>query len=375
MHSTGDSDQGRPSTNLYSNQLRKDAPPKHPIQSFVKLVKKNESDFKSDILLCPGDITNKIDPQGYITGWSFLEEMKSAIGADGLYATIGNHDVDSRRSNKQSLPFTVAKSIKENYPIDDPQALDDFWLNNYCVIEKENFALLIYNSSHSHLNYDDATRAIIDLGVIDKMRERCKQIGQGKIKIALCHHHPIAQGNLDGFDSDVIQNGEKFLEMLSQQGFSMLIHGHKHEAKIRKYAGIIVFGAGSFSSLDNLRETESDNVLHVITFDGLKKGIIKTYTYGVSNGWHIKPSFKFPPITGFGFIGEIDSLALEISQWQPLVDTDNQLFKDLVRAFPDVKFLLPNERDQLFEQLRNAYAIDITYDVAGLPINISKVIV
>lgn len=93
------------STNLYSDGLRSENTPKHPVHCLLQEIERNISAFKSDVLLCPGDIADKVDHQGYITGWAFLEEIGQAINAKNLFATIGNHDVDSRRLSAGKCPL------------------------------------------------------------------------------------------------------------------------------------------------------------------------------------------------------------------------------------------------------------------------------
>lgn len=362
------------STILYSDLLRRDVPPKHPVYSLLQQIEKDKLKFKSDILICPGDITDKLDHQGYITGWSFLEEIKEKSEAEKLYATIGNHDVDSRRNDKDLLPFTVAKAIKYNYPISDQNALVNFWNDQFCIIEDKKYILLIFNSSYSHISSMDAQKSCIGKDIIGKMNDKLKGLGKDKIKIALCHHHPIGQSNSSEPDLDLIENGVDFLDMLSNNNFAIIIHGHKHEVKIRYYQSIVVFCSGSFSSTQNIKETESDNVFHVIDFTDLKSGIINTWYYGSHNGWHRKAA-KFPPLTGFGFQGNIEDLAFEVSDWfKNKSNNSNDLYRNLIEAIPNFQYLMPYQKEQITDILINKYEIDITYDKEGLPKYISKII-
>ncbi len=381
MHSTSDFDENKKSarsTILYSDLLRRDTPPKHPVHALLDIISKNGIDFKSDILLCPGDITDKIDYQGYITGWSFLEEIKEAIEAPNLYATVGNHDVDSRRHDPRLKPFTVAQAIKYNYPVEESDKKADFWNDQFCIIENKNYILLIFNSSHSHLSYDDAKRAYIEDDVIKKMETKLKFYPSDKIRIALCHHHPIGQSNISTPDLDVIEKGIEFLEMLCRNNFSMIIHGHKHEIKIRYYNSLVVFGAGSFSSKENLDETESDNVFHVIEFFNNKDGLIKTWFYGSNSGWNQKANKKFPPLSGFGFNGapnELEDLANKIFNWFTSISNgSNDLYSNLIKNITEVQLLIPAEHEKLRKILDDKFKIDITYDEDGIPTYVSKII-
>lgn len=379
-HSSSDLDDKKRlirSTILYSDSLRKDSAPIHPVHSFLQVSQKNKSVFKSDVLLCPGDITDKIDPQGYITGWSFLEEMRDAISAPDLYATIGNHDVDSRRNNPSDKPFTIAQSIKYNYPLRENQKLQ-FWSEHYFIVENDKYILLVFNSSHSHISWDDSRKAYIGEEVIKKMSNDLKLFTKDKIRLALCHHHPIGQSNVNEPDSDVIDKGTDFLDMLCDEGFSMIIHGHKHEPKIRYYNSLVVFCSGSFSSRENLNETESENVFHVIEFQTKLEGLIRTWYYGSNRGWHQKANKKFPPITGFGFNGnesKLGELSNSINEWfNSKSNSSNDLFANLLAEIKDVQFLTPSEMSKVIQILKDQYKLDITYDEDGIPKRISKLI-
>lgn len=364
------------STILYSDSLRSDNPPIHPVHAILGEIDKNKELLASDILLCPGDITDKVDPQGYITGWSFLEEIKEAVSAKCLIATIGNHDVDSRRKYSAEMPFFICKSIKGNYPLSNKNLLADFWNDHFCIYESDGYIILVFNSSHTHLSAVDASKSSIKHETLKKMEEKLLAINSKKIKIALCHHHPINHSNTNYPDSDVIDKGELFLDLLVRFKFSMLIHGHKHEVKIRYYNKLLVFCAGSFSSTENIRETESENVFHKIELIGEKKGFIKTWIYGSKSGWTHKSSKKFPAVCGFGFDGEIDKLADQVANWF-FTKSNGELdtYQKLVAAIPDVELLLPDEFYDLEEILTNKFHIEVSSTKNGIRNKISKVLV
>ena len=377
-HSSSDKQNGisQSSTILYSDALRTDTTPRHPVHSLLQEVEKNKEIFRSDLLLCPGDITDKIDHQGYITGWSFLEEIKQSLEACELYATLGNHDVDSRRINSSELPFFVARSIKYSYPINDKNLQEKYWNDHFCIVNAENYILLIFNSVYSHISSSDSSKAKISEEIITKMDQGLKSLGAtNKPKIALCHHHPLNHSNVSYPDSDIIDKGELFLDMLNNHDFSIVIHGHKHEIKLRYYNNILVFCAGSFSSLENLRETESNNVFHQIHVFPNKKGLIKTWVYGARSGWSQKKDKNFPAVCGFGYHGQIPELAQRVSIWFSQ-HTNNrlELYKKLISIVPEVELLLPYQQQLLEEELRNLYEIEIMYDTNGIPVKVSKLI-
>ncbi len=363
------------STNLYSDILRTNNPPIHPVHALLQNINSNKEQFKSDLLLCPGDITDKVDAQGYITGWSFLEEFKEAMQAKKLFATIGNHDVDSRRKTPSELPFFISRSIKSNYPIEDQELQQKFWSNHFCVYECDEYALLIFNSCYSHISSGDAAKAKITETIIQEIEDELKKIDPQKTKIALCHHHPLNHSNTSYPDADVIDKGELLLDILCKYHFVMLIHGHKHEIKIRYYNSLLVFCAGSFSSQENLRETESDNVFHQIQVFKNNTGVIKTWVYGARSGWVHKSGKKFPATCGFGYKGVIKELAEKINSWfRNNSNSKLDKFSNLIAMIPEAQFLLPQEQMELETFLAEQYKIEITYSPNGIPVNISNII-
>ena len=79
------------STLLYSDDITGTAMT-NPIKALKELI--NDREIETQILLCPGDIADKADPQGLTSGWGYLEAIQKSLKADLLIATIGNHDVN-----------------------------------------------------------------------------------------------------------------------------------------------------------------------------------------------------------------------------------------------------------------------------------------
>lgn len=377
-HSSKDqvtSDFRKKSTNLYTDLLRSEEIPVHPVKAFIDLVEKSADSFKSDLLLCPGDITDEIDHQGYITGWSFLEEMQAAVQAPHLLATLGNHDVDSRRIVNGELPFSLPRSIKPNYPIGVASLRQDFWNDHYCIFETECCQVLLFNSCYTHLSSNDAKKSVIKEDVLKSMERKLSILPKGKIRIALCHHHPISHSNVSYPDTDIIDKGEHFLELLIKYDFSLIVHGHKHEPRIRYYNSLVVFCAGSFSSTANVTDSQSDNVFHRIEFKDIDRAIIKTWAYGSRNGWTQKMGQKFPSITGFGCKDNIQSLAADISKWFEVQGNGMlERYDRLISAIPAIQFVIQSDFEKLINILKSQYSVDIGYDLSGYPEKVSKAI-
>jgi predicted phosphodiesterase len=345
-------------TNLFSDKLRKPFK-QHPVQSFLHFIDKEK--LKVDYLICPGDITDKADKQGFITGWSFLEEMKEHLEAKELFASLGNHDVDSRKIHSSYDSFEVPKKIKDNFPFKERAHRDAFYANAFVLIKQDEVAFFVFNSVHSHTNATDAKNSIITDEMLEDIESELMTLGDDiAYKVAFTHHHPIKHSNA-GFaykDTDVIEKGEKLIELLEKYNFQVIIHGHKHEPRIVRYNSSPVFAAGSFSSLENLQETNSQNYFHILTlYPNQVKGYFENYEFTNMVGWYKASSGKLDHIFGFG-------ANLSIKDFTESVDTHmssgaiNYLqYKDFIDTFPDFNCYLPTEQAKIIEKLQADHKI------------------
>ncbi len=325
----------------------------HPAQSIISKIK--EIGLVADLVLCPGDVTSKTDPQGLMTGWAFLEEIKDALKARFLIATLGNHDVDSRKIHSTYNSFNLPKRLKANYPFDNEQALNKFFSKNYCFLEIEDILLFNYNSVHSHTNNVDCLTSIISDETIENIEEDLKILSskEFKFKIGITHHHPYKHANLgiEYKDGDVIEKGDKLIDLLDKNDFQIFIHGHKHVPRLMYVNSLPIFGAGSFSSLMNLMETGNKNVIHFITLNSEQKnGEVLTFEFNKGLGWSdVFNSNSFPSHTGFGNRNDLNDLVTRIKTYFDSENLDYIKFNRVIEIFPEIKYLIPTD----FEKLRN----------------------
>jgi predicted phosphodiesterase len=353
-------------TRLFSNMMR-DPILHNPMEALKRVI--DEDELEADLILCTGDITNMIDEQGLITGWNYLEEIKRHLNVKYLAATIGNHDVDSRKIHSKD-PFKSIKKFSNRFPIDSDNLKDQFWRDNFYLLVGQKFDLLVYNSSFSHIDKDEARLSRIEQSTLDKIKDALSKCKPGKTRIAMCHHHPMKHSNLSYIDEDSMDKGDDLVTLLNFFDFDLLIHGHKHDPRLSYINSLPILCAGSFSSLENVTDIAGDNVFHKITISPNKKGIIKTYVYGPNKGWHIKDDAYFPCITGFGFRGSITDLAKKINVW--LGADDLRYYEDLVLNFPELNNLIPLDQNKLNEELDKVYSIALRPLLPNKPYVISK---
>lgn len=361
-HSTGDKDATR-STNLWTDEIAI-TENRHPIKALKKLI--TEQNLSTDFLICPGDIADKSDNQGLISGWGYLKDIKVALNAKELLATIGNHDVNSRTMGTEP-PFEKLKQLDTEYfPV--PKAIvDKFWSNGYTIYQDENSVILIYNSCLTHTNKDNALQSNISDMTLQEIDQDLAKITDKKFRFALCHHHPIQHANMDNKDTDFIEKGDKLVKLLNRHNFQLIIHGHKHDPRVTSVDNLCVFCAGSFSSRTNLIDTGADNTFHIVELDANEnRGTIKTWIYLPNDGWQAKAKY-FPVKTGFGYNGNLDKLADDCAVWFQSKNRKIIEYSELVSEFNMLDYLKPDDQNYLHEKLLKTYQLEFSPELRNSP--------
>jgi predicted phosphodiesterase len=357
------------STLLYSDDVD-GSPLTNPIKALKNLLITEK--IKCDIVVCPGDIADKADPQGLSTGWSYLESVQRATNAGLLVATVGNHDVNVKCADNED-PNKTLKNLDLNYPIPSSIGLTtQYWQDHFCLIQHERTLILLFNSCHSHRNSSSSRTARIDLEHLTKMENALKNINQEDFdyRIALCHHHPINHGNLSNPDSDLISNGDDFVKLMESFKFQIVIHGHKHEPKLSYKDSIPIFCSGSLSSTQNVYDLRIENTFHVLELSpGNPMGRIETWVLIPRKGWIKKPGTYFPCYTGFGFRSSIDDLASRCIQWMKDKGTELAKFDSLKSDIPELDYLTPNDQN-LFNQAMEKSNAELTPSFPDPPVYI-----
>ncbi len=330
----------------------------NPVQSLLDLIDKD--DIRADLILCPGDISHKTSIIGFSHAFSLLNyELRSAVNASHTYCALGNHDVCSRGSD--SDPFHQAKNIHLSYPVKEKNVRDMYWSRGFYIVNYKDVAdILVINTAWDHYTNQKAKSGTFDSGRIEILQENLSQLVQSGIRIALLHHHPVLHSFANLSSKDVIPNGDQLMKVLSSHGFELIIHGHRHQPKMRRTNdfGIQqhVLSAGSFSAHLQELHTRTRHVFHLIKIEKHEdtnkiKGLIKTWEFGFGNGW--KPtsinSSEFPHLQNFGE-SPPDDLAQRIIK--KINDGQDYLDREiLIREFPEIDNLLPDEIRVLEKEL------------------------
>lgn len=339
-------------------------PEKHPIAALVCLIEREDLDC--DALVAPGDFTDRISREGFHRAWSMVREVGDCLGGATIIPTLGNHDVDSRDRHEGGSPYEIARRLHRAFLFECEERNTEYWADGVTTTKVDNIRFVIINSVPDHYKPDLAERGMIN----DEQLRRVESIvseREDHICVAVCHHHPIPHHNIDAVDIDLMNNGERLAQCLSENDASLLVHGHKHYPRLRYAPGgtesVAVFAAGSLAAYNPATLSNTRNTFHVITFpdespSGCRgSGKIDTWEFNYSYGWRRRnrQSADFPPVTGFGFRGDIDEVAdrcastLEeesgrVVDWSVVVD-----------QVPEVQFLVPGDFDRLRRTLRQEH--------------------
>lgn len=340
---------------------------RHPVEALAELVK-NEPYFNGiDLLLCPGDLANQIDPQGIYSGWQTLQEIGYILGAPPLIATLGNHDIDSHEKHDcaRSDPLFFGKSLGSRFPSNDRDANSRYWSEGFHSHLFEDLFILNVNSTHGFNKQPRCKRGgVTDLQRqgIERHLEQNLQEMNNRAKVLLCHHHPIAHEELNAGNEDLMDQGSLLIDILAKYNFNLVVHGHKHHPRLKEtsssYGRITVLAAGSFSSILTGELAQfSQNLFHVIDIDKTGKGEIKSWKFRLTEGWTPADwsSSNIPSISGFGFQGDISVLVDQIDKW---LTERNPLQSDwaaVAKKFPMINNLLPGALIKLSEGLMSRH--------------------
>jgi len=333
----------------------------HPVQSLHELIAKE--DLKCDILALPGDFTDRADHAGFVVGVHNVREIAQKLGAETILACLGNHDIDSRKQSSQD-PFYLGDQLFPDFPLVDPDEKCRFFQSGYAIVEGENWRCLIVNSVYQHTDLQSAKRGILTEPQLEAIRRTLEQLERKPIQICLSHHHPLRHEEVDLEDHDLMQGGDRLLNILEVAGFGLVIHGHKHHPRLRySSAGaahpIPVFSSGSLSAIISDRMSRSvRNTFHIIELNAANEripavhGQIWTWEFSAIKGWlpSTAQSAGISSQTGFGARIHPQDLAREVEatfgeskwmEWSLVTDRVDHL-----------KYTTPNDLRSLAEILQ-----------------------
>jgi predicted phosphodiesterase len=352
----------------------------HPIQAVISLIE--SISLKADVLICPGDLANRVSSQGMMQSWDHLRELRDVIGAKLLLTTLGNHDVDCLKKHGGD-PFDIPRNLHENFPALTEADRQSFWHDGFYFAKGPGDSeFLVLNTVIAHTDEASAKRGTFDHDRITRLSEALKKRGTARHRIAVMHHHPILHSSTRFNSSDVLEFGDQLLSLLSANNYDLVIHGHRHDPRItRQTAGMFdyfVFAAGSFSAVLKELSTWTRNLFHIVNlrrdkFSGRIEGEVRSWEYYKGSGWRpaTSVSASLPHIASFSaprpIIG-IPEIIKRCDAAEGLLLRKNELES----AFPELFLLLPSEiaaieNDLLKNGIKLTLNTDGTIDSIGRP--------
>jgi predicted phosphodiesterase len=338
----------------------------------LELIGKRE--MGADVLVVPGDVTNKACPEGLQHGWQLMMEVCAALRAQALVGTIGNHDVNVLKKGGRE-PLELPKNAHPTFPV--PDSPEGFWSDGIWVRQYNRLEIVSINSI-ADFDEQKCKRGHLRTGLIDKLRERL-QISNGCVRIAICHHHPTLHSGMNMGTDDVLEQGDQLLETLGELGFSLLIHGHKHSARLIKspHGGhLYILASGALSGLcvrDGLR-TNVRNLFHLVTLDPVSgagspcRGLVETWQFMQDYGWRpaLQGATHFPATTGFGAQRTPHELAASTAEWFDSQGLLVQPWNAVIESESEVRYLTPQEFREYEQTLLQDYGVEVWRNEDGL---------
>ena len=334
----------------------------NPFESLKYLIEEevDRDKYKVDLLFMPGDITNKACPEGIEKGYEILREMKALFGADHLISNIGNHDIDSRKVHN-SEPLDSISKLPEDYPFDNKKWNQTFWKKGYAVLDFEDFIILAVNSVHNHVDVANVDHGYVDLDTLQVIDKELSKIKKDRVGVVISHHCPIEHSHFDSGTGDNIHHGDTLSKKMDKHNFSLFIHGHKHDPRLRTLPGganaPYLFSSGSFSAFQSKLLLGATNTFHIIEIylDGKfkGKGKIKTWFFAITEGWTTNDNQYFNHEVGFGAYADINEMSVEICNKIKASNGQICAWDEILNSFPSVNFLMTEDIKTLKTKLGN----------------------
>ncbi len=354
------------------------SPKEDPIKALQVLV--DTHSLKADVIVCPGDMTNRANAQALEFVWSHLHSLTKAFAAKGVVATVGNHDVDSRAHSENSFPREHLMRLEPPFPASNGSLSNQYWAHGFCIQTVGAARFLVINTCWLHESRDELERGVVTDYTLERIAAELAVPSPAQFNFVVCHHHPHPHTDLQlGFD-DVIRNGQKLIELLSDNGQWMIIHGHKHHPKVEYAQGQfqqpVVLACGSFSGrIEGNNALVSTNYFHLIEvthFQGGLAGQILSWNWTPGIGWQRYNSSlpKFPSIVGFG--SKATPMALAQSVAAAIGSKPFIKWSDLCSTHMELAYLMPKQLASLLSELKASHAISVVYDEYGAPAQLGR---
>ena len=370
---------GRQAESFLTTGLGKTPWRANPVESLKRRIA--DSNLRAEVLLSPGDLGNKCSQEGMTYAWTAIHEIGEALNVASVIATLGNHDVDSRRTNGPD-PFAPARAIATSFPLTNDAQAGEYWAKHFCLIDEDDLRLLVINSVASHSNEEEAKHGAIKDATIELIEEALDRAPGPAVRVALVHHHPHPHEDIGLGAEDLMHGGQNLLDLLGKRGFALVVHGHKHHPKLSYAQGgansPVVFAAGSLTHINHGElASNTRNLFHLIDLRTTQlahctvEGTIRSWEFNFGGGWNpaTTKSAGFPWIAGFGCRSTHNDM---VGYVLPQLNPGLSQWGTLEAAVPQLRYVLPQDKVAVLRVLQEQHGVEILYGDDGEPALLRK---
>jgi hypothetical protein len=336
----------------------------------------------ADLILCPGDMVHRGDPNPMDWVWQELQGIASELGAV-LVGSAGNHDLLAKPKGGHE-PQEKLRALRPFFPHVERDCVLTYWSEHFAVVESERFRVISLNTCCTHGGFDqsEGKHGRLKDYSLDAVREHLKgAASHPAVNICMCHHHPQEWSHGGEHVTQHVLGGDLLIDLLDERDERWtLLHGHKHYPALGYFGhsshGPVRLAAASLGvNLMSDTGVEVRNQIHVVDFAvteaerlGLAlAGEIRSFTWQGAGEWapagepmtppilpeHGRRRGRLPALAGFGYRRDGHELAAELIEragdkgvgvcsWQEMIDG----------LQPRARFLSPDDRDELVRGLR-----------------------
>lgn len=344
---------------------------KNPFRGLERLIK--AQGLRAHALLCPGDLGDKSSPNGINHAWGELHRIGTALNAEDIIATVGNHDMASRGKASTFDPSDTLRRLEPQFPGLSSAECNTYWANHFVFVDRAEWRILLVDSAACHGYTAGGTPEYLHGRILDRTLDEIKAelatLPSRQLNILLTHHHLTRHNPLSEVDYSEMQGGDRLLELLeySSTGEWFIVHGHKHYPRLYYSQGgndsPIVLAAGSFSANLYPRLARcAQNQFYIVDFDVSEASRLGLGIAGVAHAWNWVPLTGWVPANVSSGIPSEAGFGCRVSrhtviQWIRGIMEDSAMpyhtWNELITLEPRLKYLLPTDLEKLKKTLSN----------------------
>lgn len=355
----------------------------NPLRDLIGFAERHS--IRADLLLCPGDLGNRAHPAGRVYGWGTLQELASAFGTNSVVATVGNHDVETRTPSVDQAQ--LLKSLAPRYPVSEATQASKYWSDGFYIDDTDpRYRILNIDTCADFPPHPGAgatpdqvrahelfvERGAVSLDRIAAIETALAPLSEKPVNIALMHHHPVEHARHDLLKDTYgpVVNGEKLigaLELASNCGRWMLVHGHKHIPNFTidggsAYSPMVLCAASVGGHLWQPIAAIARNQFHVIEWEidrqvglPITRGRVQSWAWSFGKGWtEAPPTTGLPAEFGFGAIEDPRDLADQVVSTLIASGSEFERWRDIRESFPALRYLGPRDFELFEDRLDSA---------------------